>query len=185
MRLYDDYPDSIEYRGKIYRLNLSFKSVLASVDVFSDPSISDLIQIETALDNLVLDRHPVDPKLLGAIFTLIFPKEKRKEEPVIDFKQDAAYILATFRQAYGIDLKKEDIHWCMFSDYLKGLPKGTKLREIIEIRQMPIPEPTKYNAKERAAIIRAKSEVAIRKETGIQGALLNLYKMLEAKAKGG
>lgn len=184
MRLYDDYPESIEYNGKIYRLNLAFDSVLASIDIFFAPEISEFIQIQTALENLVVDRHPVDSGLLDAIFRLIMPDQKENSEPVIDFTQDADYIYAAFLQAYHIDLTKDRIHWCAFSRLLKSIPKGTRMREIIDIRQMPIPEPTKHNARERAEIMQAKASVAIKKGGGIQGDLMKVYKMLEARAKG-
>ena len=183
--LYDRYPDSVEYDGEEYRLDLSWDNVLRSIDVFSDPEISEEIQVETALDNLIVDRHPVSGKLLGAIFTLIFPKSQKDSEPVIDFQQDADLILAAFRQAYGIDLKKSGMHWCEFSALLKGIPRNTRLAEIIDIRQRPIPKPTKYNAEERAALIQAKTQVAIKKENAAENALWKMYESLTAQAKGG
>lgn len=185
MRLYEKYPDRIEYRGRTYSLDLDFSAVLASLDVLSESEISDSIKIETALDNLVLGRHPADVDLLGAIFSLLFPEKKSTEEPVIDFRQDADLILAAFRQAYGIDLKTTRMHWFEFSALLKGIPSGTRLAEVIDLRQREIPEPTKYNAKERAALIAAKAKVAIKKEGGLESGLYGIYKALEARAKGG
>ena len=183
-KLYESYPDRIVYGGKRYRLDLSWDNVLRTIDVFSDPKISDEIQLETALDNLVIRRHPVAGKLLDAIFMLIFPKNSGGEQ-VIDFKQDADLIAAGFRQAYGIDLKKNHMHWCEFMALLKGLPKSTRMAEVIDIRQRPIPQPTKYNAEERAALIRAKASVAIKKENSFEKGLLKMYETLSAQAKGG
>ena len=185
IRLYDRYPDSVEYDGEEYRLDLSWDNVLRSLDVFSDLEISKEIQVETALDNLVINRHPVEVRLLDAIFALIFKKNQKDSEPAIDFRQDADLILAAFRQAYGIDLKKSKMHWCEFSALLKGVPRNTRLAEIIDIRQRPIPKPTKYNAEERAALIRAKTQVAIKKENAVENALWKMYESLTAQAKGG
>lgn len=185
MRLYDDYPKEVEFGGKIYPLNLSFTAVLASVDVFEEEEISEQIATEIALDNLVVGEHPADYRLLKAIFELIFPKEKATGETVIDFKQDADLILSAFRQAYGIDLRRDPPHWCEFSALLKGIPSNTKLAEIIDLRQRPIPGPTKHNAKERAALIAAKARVAIKKQGGFEKSLMNLYESLKARAESG
>lgn len=185
MKLYEKNPDRIEYNGREYVLNLSWYAVLMSIDIFSDDSISEYIQVETALDNLVKGKHPVDGGLLDAIFSLIFPDKQNSDTPVIDFEQDKPLIIAAFQQAYNIDLCKSDMHWVHFHDLLSSIPRETKLAEIIDIRQRPIPEPTKYNAAERAALIAAKARVAIKHEGGFEKSLMNLYKKLESQAKGG
>jgi len=83
---------------------------------------------------------------------------------VLDFTQDAEAIYASFRQAYGIDLYEEQgrMDWRIFMALFQGLPENTKIREIMSIRGREIPEPTKYNAKEIAALMEAKAYYAIR-----------------------
>lgn len=90
-------------------------------------------------------------------------------EPCFDLEQDKELIYAGFRQAYHIDLDKDDLSIEEFLALLKGLPEGTKFAEVIRIRTMPIPEPTKYNTKERHAIIRAKNAVALKKDNLKEG----------------
>lgn len=55
-------------------------------------------------------------------------------ERTLDLVQDGDYITASFMQAYGIDLTTADMHWHLFLALLRGLPKQTKLAEIIGYR---------------------------------------------------
>lgn len=184
MKIYDELSDKVEYKGKIYNLNLSWRNVLKSIDLFEQEEISEAIKVEVALDNLVIGKHPVDPYLLDAIFRLIFSSQK-DGEPVIDFEQDAALIFAAFWQTYHVNLRETNMHWRDFTELLKGIPRSTRLGEIIELRQTEIPEPTKHNAKERAKLIQAKAKVAIKNKANKEKAFMNIYRMLEAQAKAG
>lgn len=185
MKIYDELPDKVEYKGRIYNLNLNWRNVLKSIDLFDQEEISEAIKVRVALDNLVIGKHPVDADLLDAIFRLIFPPKKDDGEPVIDFEQDSALIFAAFWQTYHINLRETNLHWRDFTELLKGIPRSTRLGEIIELRQAEIPEPTKYNAKERAKLIQAKAKVAIKSKANKEKAFMNIYKMLEAQAKAG
>lgn len=185
MKIYDELPDKVEYKGKIYNLNLNWCNVLKSIELFEQEEISEAIKIKVALDNLVIGRHPADTELLDAVFRLIFPPKKDDGEPVIDFEQDSALIFAAFWQTYHINLRETNLHWRDFTELLKGIPRSTRLGEVIALRQTEIPEPTKHNAKERAALIQAKAKVAIKNKGNKEKAFMNMYKMLEAQAKAG
>lgn len=185
MKIYDESPDKVKYKGRIYNLNLNWRNVLKSIDLFEQEEISEAIKVRVALDNLVIGKHPVDVDLLDAIFRLIFPPKKDEGEPVIDFEQDSALIFAAFWQTYHINLRETNLHWRDFTELLKGIHRSTRLGEVITLRQTEIPEPTKYNAKERAALIQAKAKVAIKSKTNKEKAFMNIYKMLEAQAKAG
>lgn len=53
---------------------------------------------------------------------------------VFDFNVDAGRVYAAFRQVYNIDLRNESMHWWIFLELFKSLPRGTHLAEVIEIR---------------------------------------------------
>lgn len=186
MKLIDPYPTSITYKKKVYQLDLSLKTVLLACEVLDDEVMDDEYKVKLTLDLLIPGKHPADCLLLGAIFKLLFPK-KSKEKPVIDFDMDSALIVSAFRQAYGIDLKKEltSMHFMEFSDLLQGIPKNTRLSERIELRTMDIPEPTKYNAKQRAKIIEAKSKVQIHRKSDKAEGLYALYSGMMSAVKAG
>lgn len=53
-----------------------------------------------------------------------------------DFVEDGEYIVASFQQAYGIDLTDPSLkmHWHRFKALFAGLPGGTKMAEIMGYR---------------------------------------------------
>lgn len=53
---------------------------------------------------------------------------------LIDYIEDGDHIVASFQQAYGIDLITEDMHWHRFKALLGGLPDNTKMSKIMGYR---------------------------------------------------
>lgn len=77
--------------------------------------------------------------LFEHILDFIACGEKREEESgavrkVFDYNVDHGRIFAAFLQAYGIDLRKTEMHWWTFCELLNALPEDTKLSQYIEIR---------------------------------------------------
>lgn len=167
MNIYDPYPDSVELDGRTYDLDLAYDNVLRCVDIASDELLTDLdrLEVQTALLLAHPQDLPADPetqaRLLTAIFDLLPKSKKETGEKYIDFHQDAAMIRSAFFRI-GVDLLTEKIHICRFLELLADLPSDTALMRTIEIRQRPLPKPTKYNADEIAALQKAKAKVAIK-----------------------
>ena len=90
---------------------------------------------------------------------LLFKAPRKKDgQKVTDFVQDAGLIRAAFRQAYGIDLYRDKLHWIEFTELLNAIPEGNRYAEIVGIRARPMPAPTKYNQHEREWLAKAKAE---------------------------
>lgn len=53
---------------------------------------------------------------------------------LLDMTIDSPFIIASFQQAYGIDLTSCDMHWHRFRALLDGLPDDTKLARIMSYR---------------------------------------------------
>lgn len=188
MKLYDELPKTIEYDGHKYHLRPEWPCVLAALDCMDDEGLSDKEQISCAMDILIDEPAPLDPGLLKAVFeTLSPPHLGLKEPPAMDFEQDWDLIYAGFWQTYGIDLfQRRDMHWVQFSALLRGLPSGTRLAEVIEIRQMEIPAPTKDNGRYRAKVVQMKTKYAIRKRsTSLQNSVVGLFNALKSQAERG
>ena len=184
MKLYENLPDSVTCKGTCYRLDLSFRTVLAAFDALEDDKLSDTQQISAALDLLVIGKHPKDPELLREISKIVSTeKSKPQKERVIDLHQDWAYIYAGFMQAYGVDLFNAQLHWLQFQSMLRSLPRSTRMAEIIDIRARPLPKPTKHNAEERAQLLRLKTEYALQPKNGLQNGLKSMFEALKAQAK--
>ncbi len=188
MRLYNDPPTALKYGGRKYRLHPEWPCVLAALDCLDDDDLSDEAKIVCALGILIDGPAPLDSGLLKAIFeTLSPPQSGPNKPPVMDFVQDWDLIYAGFWQAYGIDLfRRRDMHWMQFSALLRGLPSGTRLADVIEIRQMEIPAPTKDNGRYRAKVAQMKAKYAIRKRSAtLQNGFAGLFDILKAQAERG
>ena len=167
MNIYDLYPDEIEVEGRVYRLNMSFDRVLRAIDVQErqDLLTEDKIDLQARL--LLWDEKdcPSDPveqaKIVAGALALLPESENPTGERYIDFHQDAAMIRSAFFRI-GVDLTREHLHINQFLELLADLPSDTALMRTIEIRRRPIPKATKDNAEQIAALLEAKSRVAIR-----------------------
>ena len=57
---------------------------------------------------------------------------------IYDFIQDADALTASFAQAYGIDLERDELHWWKFRKLMFGLPVDTSFMQRIHIRSVDI-----------------------------------------------
>lgn len=187
MKPYERLPETVTYKGKRYRLDMSYVAFFTVSALMQDKSVLDYVKVDGALDILVKGRHPVDPELLSAIYDLIKEDRPRSgsDQKLMDIEQDWGYICAAFQQAYGIDLYRDrKMHIIRFRSLLQALPKDTRMSEIVGIRAAKIPAPTKYNREQIAELTRLKAQYALRgSEESLQDGFAKLFALLEARAK--
>lgn len=162
MKLYENLPRFIQYNGRKYRVDLDFRNVLKMLEYLSNDSLIPEAREWLALKCIC--RHP-KKGMIDVVAKTLFPyayENSVNHERLTDFAQDADLIRAAFLQAYGINLFREKLHWFEFCCLLSCMPEGNKYSDILSIRSRPIPEPTKYNQKEREWLILAKSKYRIR-----------------------
>ena len=155
---YRELPQTVEYNGRVYALTPAYDNVLS---MFADvQGLPKSAVPEIMAYYLLANSKKYDPGVLNAICELLFPPAKTHHAKSMDFIQDGPLIYAAFMQAYGLDLNDQrgKLHWWKFSALLNGLPKDTRLMEVVQIRTKPMPKPTKYNAEERAQLARLKHE---------------------------
>ncbi|MHC5217150.1 Gp15 family bacteriophage protein [Enterococcus sp. LJL128] len=180
--------DTLEIDGQIFHLNLEFSSVLRWYEVFQDSSESDHFKVLLALillgnqseEELEVMSQKQKEILFIEILKRVFGEKESEDhltrdlqgnildsenEPTTKFYdliEDTPYIYASFRQDYGINLLKErgKMHWDEFNALLAGLSEQTKMRKVIDIRTMKIPE--KCSPDERQKILDAKKAVALK-----------------------
>ena len=95
---------------------------------------------------------------------------------ILDYIIDGQFIVASFQQAYGIDLTSCDMHWHRFNALLDGLPDDTKLSKIMSYRSYePSDEKRKHSELMQEQKMRwaLPSEKTDEDETGGFGELLN------------
>ena len=160
MKLYDRLPNSVTVNGKRVKVNLDFRNVLKMLETLQRTDLMPEAR-EYKAAKYVCKRPR--PGVVEAVRALLFPdlKPQPNSKKVTSYEQDAWLIRAAFRQTYGIDLWRDKLHWLEFADLLHAIPEGTRYMETIGIRVREIPAPTKYNAKEREWLLKAKASVAL------------------------
>lgn len=98
---------------------------------------------------------------LDAFFALWRKPHEGGGERVFDFLYDYDLVYAAFMQAYGIDIEDGDIPIARFLALFDGLPQGTRLAEVMELRAKKPPKRTASNAEYINALMRAKRAVAL------------------------
>ena len=161
MKLQDSLPNGVEVDGKFYKLDFEFRNVLKMIDVLDRDDLMPEAKAYNALHCLC--KRPKNVlKVCDAVKALLFKAPRKKDgQKATDFVQDAGLIRAAFRQAYGIDLYREKLHWIEFTELLNAIPEGNRYSEVVGIRVRPIPAPTKWNQKEREWLMKAKQDVAL------------------------
>lgn len=167
MKLYESLPAGVTVDGKFYKLDFDFRNVLRMMETLDNDDLIPGAREYLAVKCLTKRPRNV-PKVLGAVKALLFGTrddeaggQKPKGEKVTSFEQDAGLIRTAFKQAYGIDLFRDKLHWLEFIELLRNLPEGSRYTEIVSIRCRPIPAATKYNAKEREWLVKAKAQCAL------------------------
>ena len=170
--LTDELPRSIFIQEGTIEIDIKTDTLTAlqCLSMLDNDEIPDAVRISCVIETILAEGEEIPPDLYLDAFSAIldylkgFPVEggTKSREPVFSYSQDHAYVVAGFRQAYGMSL--EDIHkthWWEFQALLSGLPEGTRLSQIMRIRSMDI-DP-KASPAEKLRIQKAKSLVRIRK----------------------
>lgn len=178
-------------------VNPSFDAVL-EIQMLYKEKITDYEKVEIALSMLVKNKwnlrlyNPAEKiQLLEEIYKQCInikkrPQIKRATLPVLDFEEDGDYIYASFMQEYGIDLidQQGKLSWKKFMWLFNGLGSDTKIKQVMHIREMEIPQFNGKNQKQIQEIQELKSYYALPvKGGGGQSGLDLLFSTLEGMAK--
>lgn len=179
-------------------INPAYDTVLEVQKLYKEDTLTEFEKIDQALKMLVRNKwnlrllNPEEKQKLLSVITQRYvevekrPQIKKSPFPVLDFEKDGDYIYASFMQAYKIDLIEEQgrLPWKKFLYLFNGLPADTKIKQIMRIRQMPVPEYNGKNSKEIQEINEMKSYYDLPVEGGGgQSGLDLLFHTLEGMAK--
>ena len=189
MKLQDRLPEGVTVDGRFYKLDFDFRNVLRMIEILDRDDILPDAKAYKALQCLC--KRPKNAvKVVEAVKALLFKAPRKKGgQKVTDWVQDAGLIRAAFRQAYGIDLYRDRLHWIEFTEMMSAIPEGSRYAEIVGIRARPMPEPTQWNKKEREWLMQAKADVALEmSESEIaeqyRKGVASLAALLKSMAKG-
>lgn len=140
-------------KGKLV-VNPAFDVVLEIQNLYRESELTDFEKINCALKMLVkndwnLKKYTPTEKisLLEEIYKKCIivkkrPQTKKSALPMLDFEEDGDYIYASFMQEYGIDLidQQGKLPWRKFLWLFNGLGADTKIKQVMHIREMEIPQ---------------------------------------------
>lgn len=210
--------DVVEFNNKEYALNLEFSNVLRWYEAYykDDNSQQEKVILTFQMiyslteEEIVALEYEVLEHLYVSALKLILDvgdepiSAKEEMEPqrqltsyepttkYFDFVEDAEYIFASFLYDYNINLietrRQGKLHWNEFTALLGSLSEESKLRRVIAIRKMKIPD--KASTEERNEILEAKKAVALRdNKTSVEFEAMDLLQKREwyekQKNKGG
>lgn len=179
-------------------VNPAFDIVLEIQKLYKEPDLNEFEKMEQALYmlvknnwNLKLFSLPEKMALLSEICKRFIaikkrPQMKSSTVPILDFEEDGDYIYASFMQDYHIDLIDEQgkLPWKKFLYLFNGLSAETKIKQVMRIRDMELPEFDGKNNKYRQEIMELKSYYALPvKGGGGQNGLDLLFATLEGMAR--
>ena len=193
IKLFQSLPDGVRVNGKFYPCDFDYRNVLKMLDIMQREDIYPDAR-DTLCVRCVVRRNVKDvPAVYREVNDILFEKTpKGGGEKLTSFEQDAGMIRAAFRQVYGINLFTDRLTWFEFTELLQNLPDGNKYTEVIGIRARPMPEATRYNAKERQWLMEAKqryslhlseAEAARKYQADVGGAFLGLMAMIKGSEK--
>lgn len=161
------------HENRYYTVNPSYDIVLDLQKVYRDSRLNDVDKINTALRILIVRPKRIHMStnqkmnLLQAIYDQCIKIPERhspkNQQKVFDFDFDGEYIYSSFMEDYGIDLieQRGKLHWKKFLALFQGLSEKTKMREVMKIRSMEIPQLNRHNRKEIQSIMELKSYYAL------------------------
>ena len=193
-----DYEDStVLFRGREYRLDLSYDSVLNVQRMFREKKLDGTDMLVASLRILGIpekDIRQLDWQGRSGLLEQICQEKITtrprprigKQQKLFDFEEDGEYIYASFLQDYGMDLIEQQgrLPWQRFIALFQGLSDKTKIKEVMRIRGMELPVPDRNNQKEIQNLMELKAYYALgyREDNGKEG-LDRLFSTLEGMAQ--
>ena len=149
--LIDDLPDCVEIDGEIFYINVDFRIWIKIEQLFTD-DIPEGYKLPLALA-LAFPVIPNNKEEAAEVLLAFYSggkntekktsgkkskKKPRKHRRIYSFEYDSEYIYAGFRQAYGIDLASEKMHWFQFKALFSSLPDECLISKIMGWRSIEI-----------------------------------------------
>ena len=171
-------PESVTVDGVAVPIETDYRVGLLTGEMAQDPCLSEedraalLLRLycreipagvdPEALVPAILDFYAMDPERKRPA-----EGERRAKEPVCDFDVDGDRIIASFQQAYGIDLLAARMHWWRFMILLLALPEETPFMQAVRLRTMDLHEVQDEGL--RRKLRQARGAVRIRKRKNEKG----------------
>ena len=137
---FEQLPDTVEVGGARVRIDPDFRIGVA----IETEMLTDAPDVDGLLCAFYPDGVPQDVEAAAdrMIWFYAHTDEAGQDDETpsgssarwYDFTQDADALLASFQQAYGIDLERDSLHWWKFRRLLFGLPPETPFMQRVHYR---------------------------------------------------
>lgn len=137
---FEQLPDTVEVGGARVRIDPDFRIGVA----IETEMLNDAPDVDGLLRAFYPDGVPQDVEAAAdrMIWFYAHTDEAGQDDETpsgssarwYDFTQDADALLASFQQAYGIDLERDSLHWWKFRRLLFGLPPETPFMQRVHYR---------------------------------------------------
>jgi hypothetical protein len=203
-----EFDDTFEYDGRSFSVRLAFDNVLLLLELLQDNDFNYAEKIDISLELMINEYKAIQNESIEVKFNLfkfilkefleIDLEQPAEENPpaanqpaastpkkTYCFTQDAGIIYASFFRSYQIDLfeVRGKLHWKKFLQLLLHMDDKSKFKEVINIRTMKVPKPTKYNAEYRKDIQKMKRIYALEDTRTEQEKLQEMNAKLNALAE--
>lgn len=129
-----DFREWIQFESLMMKEKDNGKKIKAIIDVFIDEVPRDIKFIEKILWFY----------RCGEGLEKKYSKLNSSQVRVYDFEQDQYLIYTAFKQYYGVDLIKDNLHWWIFKQMFLELPDESKMKKIMSYRAIQLnPDMTK------------------------------------------
>lgn len=167
--LCDRLPTTLEADGVVLPILTDFRRWILVTEIFSaawDPVTAVRCALEAVAPGTpwqtVREHLPALVKAMGHFASGGKSGSVGGGEPVLDFSVDGEMIVASFWQAYGVDLTRCRMHWWKFLALLRHLPPESELMRVIRLRACDLS--TIGDDGVRRQVRRAKAALRIRRE---------------------
>lgn len=138
---FERLPDTVEIGGKPVRIDPDFRVGVA----IENELLTDEPDVEGLLRAFYPDGIPADVEAAADRMIRFYAHTDEAENDAgdtprggtarwYDFAQDADALMASFQQAYGIDLERDSLHWWKFRRLMFGLPGDTPFMQRVQYR---------------------------------------------------
>ena len=155
--LLDRVPDTITVAGTQYRINTDFRVWIRFEKVLTESDESDEQLLESIFNLVFCNQIPNSEHYQEAVDEILWFYKCGKDigrkggggtKDVFSYDYDDGYIVAAFKEQYGINLNSEPLHWWEFHSYMLSLSEHTEFVKIMSYRAVEIT--SKMPASQRA-----------------------------------
>ena len=141
-------PDTLTISGRAYPINTDFRVwIQYELLLTSDSELNDDEIFEEILHLVFPQQRPPEGCEAETAENIMWfyrcGKDEKKQsdnndEDIFSYDYDDGYIVAAFKQQYGIHLNHSKLHWWEFHAYMLALSENTEFVRIMGIRAMKI-----------------------------------------------